>query len=185
MAISPWLRQKKKDILATEAFMKLLQCFLWQLSILYQYQVQQDRSVCAKCCNCSNWKQIISPFLTKYKVLASSVMNAFFSSKFYVKSCHYQGMLHETTCFGDATGSCDHRSFTVRACLHYFIFVITFRVHQDIESYTVKICFFTSLVILFNYHLKCISSLRWEYVFQGHVAVFSRGLSIFQRLDLK
>ena len=127
--------------------------------------MQQDRSVCAKCCNCSNLKQIISPFLTKHKVLASSAMNAFFSQIL----CQIMSLLsyvaqadklHETTCFGDATGCCDHRSFTVRACFHYFIFVITFRVHQDIESYTVKICFFTSLVILFNYHLKCISSLR-------------------------
>ena len=98
--------------------------FLWQLSILQQYQVQQDRSVCTKCCNCSNLKQIISPFLTKYKVLASSAMNAFFSKILcqIMSLLNYvaQADVHQTTCFGDATGCCDHRSYTVRALLSLF-----------------------------------------------------------------
>ena len=194
--------EKRKIFLRLNHLQKYCNVFLWQLSILQQYQVQQDRSVCTKCCNCSNLKQIISPFLTKYKVLASSVTNAFFSKilcqimsllckvsqadvhkttcflemqediviiiciclyiTYLYKLCYISKLVgvHETTCFGDATGCCDHRSFTVRACFHYFIFVITFfRVQQDVELYTVKICF-TSLIILFYYHLKCISSLR-------------------------
>ena len=99
-------------------------------------------------------------------------------------------MLHETTCFGDATGSCDHRSFTVRACFHYFIFVITFRVHQDLESYTVKICFlqvFDSVQLSFEMYIiiavrVCFS--RSRRCFQPRALNFSEiGLEIERYLE--
>ena len=97
-----------------------------------------------------------------------------------------QADVHDTTCFRDATGCCDHRSFTVRLCFHYFIFVIIFfRVQQDVELYTVKICFFKSyhsVLLLFEMYIIIavrVGFSRSRRCFQPRVLNFSEiGLEI-------